>query len=100
MAVTAKVLHNQTLFDFAIQNTGSVINAFEIAKINAISISAVLTVGSELIIPDSIKIDVDIKNYYQSKAIKPATDITQVGEPGETPEGISYWIVNKNFIVQ
>ncbi len=100
MSITITVLHNQSLMDVAIQRTGNALNAFEIAKANNIGITDILTAGSTIVIPDSIIADVDIKNYYQSKAIQPATDITQTGEPGETPEGISYWILNKNFIVQ
>ncbi|TDX86169.1 hypothetical protein [Epilithonimonas xixisoli] len=96
----AIVLHNQSLLDFAIQHTGSAHNAFEIAMANNISITDQLTAGSELVIPDSIVNDVGVKNYYQSKSIQPATDITQNGESEETPEGISIWILNQNFIVQ
>ncbi|GGG46943.1 hypothetical protein [Epilithonimonas arachidiradicis] len=100
MAITVIVLHNQSLLDVAIQHTGSVQNAFEIAAANEMSLTDQLTAGKELIIPDSITQDVDIKNYYQSRAIQPATDITQNGESEEQPEGISVWILNQNFIVQ
>ena len=100
MAVTIVVLHNQSLLDVAIHQTGSAFTALEIAIANDLSITDQLTAGSTLLIPDSVIGNIDIKSYYQSKMIQPATDITQTGEPGETPEGISYWILNKNFIVQ
>ena len=96
----AKVLHNQSLLDFAIQHTGSTQNAFEVAMANNLSITDKLTAGSELIIPVSVAMDVDVKNYYQSKEIQPATDITQHAESEEILEGISIWILNQNFIVQ
>lgn len=96
----AIVLHNQSLLDFAIQHTGSAQNAFEIGMANGISVTAQLVAGSELLITGAIVNDVDVKNYYQSKSIQPATDITQYGEAEETPEGISIWILNQNFIVQ
>ena len=96
----AIVLHNQSLLDFAIQHTGSAQNAFEIAMANNMSITDQLTAGSELVVAGSIVNDVDVKNYYQSKSLQPATDITQNGEAEETPEGISIWILNQNFIVQ
>ncbi len=98
--MTAIVLHNQSLLDFAIQHTGSPQNAFEIAMANDMSVTEQLTAGTELIVPETVAMDVDIKNYYSSKAIKPATDITQTEEQEETPEGISVWILNQNFIVQ
>lgn len=100
MAVTIIVLHNQSLLDVAIHQTGSAITAIEIAFANDLSITDQLKAGSILLIPDSIIGNIDIKNYYQSKMIQPATDITQTGEQGEILEGISYWIINKNFIVQ
>lgn len=96
----AIVLHNQSILDFAIQHTGSAHNAFEIAMANNISITDQLTAGNDLVIPVSIVNDVDVKNYYQSKAIQPATDITQYEDSEENPEGISIWILNQNFIVQ
>lgn len=99
----AIVLHNQSLLDFAIQHTGNVTNAFEIAIANGISISDDISSGSTLIIPDSVVMDVDIRNYYQSKAIQPATAITTSvidGEPETQLEGISYWAIYDDFIVQ
>ena len=99
----AIILHNQSLLDFAIQHTGNAQNAFEIAMANGISISDDISSGSNLIIPDSVVMDVDIRNYYQSKAIQPATAITTSvidGEPETELEGISYWAIYDDFIVQ
>ena len=96
----ATVLHNQSILDFAIQHTGSAQNAFEIAMANNMSVTEQLTAGHTLVIPSSIVNDVDVKNYYQSKSIQPATDITQYEDSEENPEGISIWILNQNFIVQ
>lgn len=99
----ATVLHNQSLLDFAIQHTGSAQNAFEIAMANGISITDQLTAGTELTVPESVVMDVDIRNYYQSKAIQPATAITTFiidGEPETELEGISYWAIYDDFIVQ
>lgn len=94
------VLHNQSLLDIAIQHTGSAQNAFGIAMANNMSLTDQLTAGAELTVPGTVSMDLDIKNYYSSKAIQPATDITQYGESEETPEGISVWIIDQNFIVQ
>ncbi len=97
----ATVLHNQSLLDFAIQHTGSALNAFAIAMANGISISDEISAGSDLIIPDSVVIDVDIRNYYTSKAIQPATAITIIidGEPEPQLQGIGYWIIGDDNIV-
>ena len=95
-----KVLHNQSILDLAIQHTGSVENAFAFAIANGISVSDELISGSEMIIPD-VKQNRDILNYYTSKTIRPATDITDA-VTGDTPEelgGIGYMEIGRNFKV-
>ena len=95
------VLNNQSLFDIAIQHTGSVMNAFSIAQANDISITAFLVAGTKLIIPGTVEINKDVKDYYDAKKIQPATGTTAGTDGGfEELEGISYWIINKNFVVQ
>ncbi len=96
----ATVLHNQSLLDFAIQHTGNVTNAFEIAKTNGLAVSDELEAGTELIIPTTVVNDVDVLQYYASRAIQPATDITLSGDEQEEQEGISIWGINNDFIVQ
>lgn len=94
---TVIVKQGQSILDIAIIYTGDAVIGFDIAKLNNLSITDVLTAGQKLIVPDVIKKNIvalfDPKN-------QPATDVTKTGEPGEAPEGISYWILNKNFIVQ
>lgn len=99
MEITA--LHNQSLFDIAIQHTGSVANAFAIAKANDMSITSFLTSGSKITIPSDVMINNDVKNYIDAKKIQPATGTTEGTDNGVVElEGISYWIINKNFVVQ
>lgn len=94
------VLHNQSLFDVAIQHTGNVMNAFKIAQANAISITAVLASGSVLSIPEGVEINRDVKTYYAAKNIQPATAWSGEASEGEQElEGIGYWIIDKNFKV-
>ena len=97
----AIVLHNQSLLDVAIQHTGDVSNAFLIAKENSLAVSDYIVAGYELIIPNGVAFNRDILNYYNSKKIKPATDITDAGT-GDTPEklgGIGYMEIGRNFKV-
>lgn len=95
------ILHNQSLFDIAIQHTGSVENAFAIAKANDRSITAILTSGSKITIPSGVKMNNDVKDYYAARKVQPATGIDNDNKiaPAEY-EGISYWIINQNFVVQ
>jgi len=104
MSTTITVLHNQSLLDVAIQWTGNIVNAFEIAKANNISITEQLSAGTALVIPDSITADFSVLSYYQSKykkPIEPATEITNLLDDTETPqlEGIGYWIIGDDNIV-
>ncbi len=92
-----RVLHKQNLLDISIQHTGTIENCFKIAVANGLSVSDEIVPGQELIIPNDIKIDTQILNYYQSKEIQPAT--------AELPkfkklEGIDYWGIDYDFIVK
>lgn len=92
------VLHNQSLLDIAIQHTGSVENAFAIAVANGMAVSDVLTVGSSLLIPTSVKTDNDVLYYYTTKNLQPATAIadTVVIPAGR---GIGWMQIGTNFKV-
>ena len=95
------VLHNQSLFDIAIRYTGTIENAFKIAVANGLSLTDNLEPGAQLIIPADVEMNNDVVSYFESKGIQPATGFDFNSED-ITPEleGISYWILNKNFIVQ
>lgn len=92
------VLHNQSFLDLAIQHTGTAENAFALALANGLSITDELASGSWLI-ADSQELNAnkDILNYYTAKNIQPATAITATVEQ---PQGISYWAIGIDFIVQ
>lgn len=93
------VLHNQSLFDVALQHSGTIESIFELALANSISITDDLASGSWLI-ANSQEVDKDILNYYQAKNIQPATAFSQKDkELTEKPEGISIWAINLDFIV-
>ena len=97
MAVTI-VLHNQSLLDIAIQHTGSVANVFLIAQANGLAVSDELVAGSELTIPD-VENNNDILNYYSSRAIQPATALTEIVTEIVRQRGIGYMQIGKTFKV-
>jgi len=68
-----KVLQGQTLFDIAVQTSGSVETAFEIALINSIGITDELTHGTTLSTVGVL--NKQIRSYYQNKQITPATGL-------------------------
>lgn len=102
MQITA--LHNQSFLDISIQHTGSVYNAFEIAKANGCAISDMPISGTEYIIPETVQNDNDVLNYFSSKKLQPATAITAPQFSGQEPqqdlEGIDYWAIYDDFIIQ
>lgn len=95
-----KVLHNQSFLDIAVQHTGSVINAFPIAVANNMSVSDELIPGTVLQVPESVEFDTEIKDYYKSKGLKPASKIEDEKIAKIPLSGINYWIVEENFIVE
>jgi hypothetical protein len=92
-----KVLEGQSLFDLAVQVSGSTEAAFNMAGLNGLSITDVLTSGSVLIAPDPI--NKPVSEYYRMNGLKPATDVT-IGVMDEMrDEGIDYWAIEVDFIV-
>lgn len=98
MKVTVK--HNQSVIDLAVQYTGTAENAFKIAHANNISVDAYLAPGSVLEIPKTVNISTEIRDYFLNKNHQPATHEEVMNESENVLEGISYWIINQNFIVQ
>ena len=92
------VLHNQSIFDIAIQHTGSVFNAFKIAVANGLAVSDILGPGNKLMIPGNIENNGDILNYYTAKKIQPATAL--VAGTIEAEKGIGWMQVGTNFKVR
>lgn len=82
----------QSVFDLALQHTGSVEAAMEIATLNNISVDAELLSGQELNVGD-VRNRMIVK-IYKDNNINPSTALTQV------LEGVDYWIINDDFIVQ
>ncbi|MDY3547365.1 hypothetical protein PG291_01955 [Riemerella anatipestifer] len=94
MQITA--LHNQTLLDVCLQHTGTIECVFELAMANDLSITDDVQAGAVLQLPEDIKKDRDIFNYYAAKGIQPATAITEVVEKCE---GIGCWAIGIDFKV-
>jgi len=78
----SKVQPQQTLFDFALQTTGSIESAFEIALANNISTTASLVAGAEL--ADAAILQPKVLNYYTRKKITVATDFGGIQD--------TYWL--------
>lgn len=67
------VLHNQTLLDIAIQESGSADNWLEIAMLNNLTPTDLIIPGASIEIPTDITINTGIVNFLSTKGTKTAT---------------------------
>lgn len=93
-----KINDNQSPFDVAVQHGGSVEAAFQWAIENNLSVTDELQKGEEYSSPE-----VTVKKVQQEFSAKnwiPATMATTDDEGGELLlEGIGYWAIGTDFIV-
>ena len=96
MATKTIIIDQQNLLDIAVQETGTLETVFELAAYNGLSITEVVSPGTGLEIPETDTVT-DVYNYYKANKIWPASgnDLTEI----EILEGIDYWAVNVDFIV-
>lgn len=94
------VLHNQSFLDIAIQHTGNVLNAFNLARANNRSIAESIPAGTLIDVPDATIKNTDILAYYQSQRIRPATEIQPDLIEIRPLSGIGYWEVETEFIIE
>ncbi|MEI8087096.1 MAG: hypothetical protein WCG93_12880 [Paludibacter sp.] len=94
---TLKVLSGQTFFDLALQSSGNVEAAFELALLNELIVSDDLNAGHELTM--TAIVNKQIANYYTNKNIKPATYITATTVLPENEGGIEFWAIETEFLV-
>lgn len=95
---TITVLHNQSFLDIAIQHTGIVFNAFQIALFNNMAISDTLVSGTDLVIPDDIERDTDVLQYYELNNLQPSTALQNLSGIDDG-KGIGWMKVGNTFKV-
>lgn len=81
----------QSIWDIALQYAGSMEAAWEIARLNGITVTTELQPGQVLIMPPGV--DTSVIRFFASGGYVPASD-----EP--LLEGIDYWMVAYQFEVQ
>ncbi|WP_282333238.1 hypothetical protein [Pinibacter soli] len=89
---TVKAMAGQTLIDLAIQASGSLEALFDIALLNGISITDELTIGQIYKLTEVVD-DSVVNNLYP---LKPASALFDISDQSE---GIDYWAIEKDFIV-
>jgi hypothetical protein len=96
-AKRVKILDGQTLIDIAIQELGDVSRVFEISELNDVSLTAALVPGSYLVLPVADNKKRFMVQLFSDPANKPASACTD--EDSEL-EGIDYWALEEDFVVQ
>jgi capsid protein len=95
-----RVIENQSLFDIAIQESGSVLAAFDLALTNGLSITDDLAPGQKLIASNSEFSNNEVANYFKGKNLMVATGyIIDDGEVILPKLGIGTMAIGSTFIV-
>lgn len=68
--------NNQSLFDIAIQETGSIDTVMEIADANNVATTQLLEIGQDIVIPEELEGNPELLKYYKRNGIRPATGKT------------------------
>lgn len=95
---TILINEGQTLKDIATQYLGNAERVGEIALLNDINITDDLVIGAELLIPDVELDKASTINHFKKNNIVPASSIDVA--VGEEEEGINYWAIEEDFIIQ
>lgn len=92
-----KVITGQTLFDIAIQTSGSIEAVLEIAAANDISVTDDLEPGKELEVPRVV--NQTIADYFRVNGITPATAVRKEDQENAPYGGIDFMGIEIDFIV-
>lgn len=91
-----KIRHRETLLDVAVLQAGNISGVFELALLNNVSITKDFASGEELM--TGAIVNQDVVTELKSRNAKPARGISIV--PGQQNEGIGFWKVFVDFVVQ
>ena len=94
------VIPNQSFFDVAVQEDGSVLNAFEWAIKNGFSITDDLDPGQNLIAPNSSYKNTEVADYFKGKKQMIATAMKKPPIPPGLGLGIGTMTIGSTFIVR
>jgi len=95
-AMNSTVFNGQSLLDKAIETTGDIENAFDMAILNGISMSQDLPIGIELKVATIT--NKTIVSFF-TDFNRPATAISTLDKQQIESLGIDYMIIEQNFIV-
>lgn len=90
----------QSLLDMALQHCGSLEAAFDMAELNGLNLTDDLETGIDIAIPNAY--NTKVVQHYTVNSIQPATAITaaEINSVLAVGEGIEFWGIEYDFIVQ
>lgn len=94
----ATVKDRQTLADIALQYSGAMEAAFELAELNGIGMTNDLSDGQQLEIPKTAA-DAAVVRRYKVKGVEPATALSEEDLSALAQEGINFMGIEIDFIV-
>lgn len=93
-----EVLYGQTFLDIALQETGDLERCMELADAADLQLTAELPAGLVLEVPDPAPEKRSVVLLFSDAANKPAS--ADPAEENNRLEGIGYWIIQQDFVVQ
>lgn len=95
------VLHNQSLFDVAIQYCGTVEAVFDLALENGLSLTQELSPGQLITIPKKDYGFQSVVSVFKNDSIQPASALSEVEiEMIDARGGIGSMVIGSTFIVE
>lgn len=95
---TIKIGEGQVLIDVAMQYCGDSLQLFAIAELNGYSITDFIFPGTEIIIPDLLIENTNVFAAFNDNGLFPASMDQDLD--GNFLDGIDYWVIEEDFIVQ
>lgn len=95
---TITVRDRQCFLDLAMQHAGSASAAVAMAFQNLMPLTQLFNAGVEL--PAPVVVDAEIVQLYKVEKVIPASIHTVITDPPSSGEGIGWWYLENDFIVQ
>lgn len=93
-----KAGEGQTFLDIAMQYCGDALRADEIAVMNGMAVTADLQPGQDIEIPVVVIDKINVVAAFDERGLIPAS--SDENFTGEVLDGIDYWAIEEDFIVQ
>lgn len=95
------VFSHQTLFDLAIEYYGSIAAVFDLAVANGLAVSADISSGTTVVLPNATAANGEVVSYFAGKGQHIATGgFSSEDSSLQQPSGIGYWAVGVDFLIQ